>query len=160
MAQGTAHLHSRPVRRRSLCLNLRRYVIIGAVTAVQTGPAWWQTLLIALGGGTLTLVGTVIVGFFNRRSNRNAEWFRRVQWAQQLTASEDEDTRVAGYRVLDYLSRSRLAYKDDQSLLEQLAQDRALDLLSTADKTTVDETDYVLDNDSNEEEAAGHGSIE
>jgi hypothetical protein len=126
------------------------------VTIAQTGPAWWQTLLIAVGGGALTLVGTVIVGLFSRKSSRNAEWFRRVQWAQELTASDDDATRVAGYRVLNYLSESRLADKDDQSLLEQLAKDPDLDQLSTEDTATVDETDYVLDNDGDGEEAADH----
>lgn len=136
---------------------MRRCAILEAVAVAQSGPAWWQTLLIAVGGGALTLVGTVIVGWFNRKSNRNAEWFRRVQWAQELTTADDEDTRVAGYRVLDYLSRSRLADKDDQSLLEQLARDPALDELSAADSETVDETDYVLDNDGEDrEEAADH----
>lgn len=130
--------------------------MIEAVAIAQTGPAWWQTLLIAAAGGGLTLVGTVIVGLFSRKSNRSAEWFRRVQWAQVLTASDDEATRVAGYRVLDYLSESRLADKDGQSLLEQLAKDPDLDQLLTDDTATVAETDYMLDNDGESEEAADH----
>lgn len=121
---------------------------------VSVGPAWWQTLLIAVGGGLLTLIGTLIVGWFSRETSRHAEWFRRVQWAQGMTTATDERTQAAGYRVLAYLSDSTLASHDDQLLLEQLAMDPDLDALSGANSVAVDQTDYVLDNGSGDERGA------
>ena len=120
---------------------------LGPTAVVQVGPAWWQTLLVAIGGGALTLVGTVTVGIFARRSSRNTEWFRRVQWAQGLTSSSNPTTQTAGYRALDYLSESRLAGKDDQLLLERLAMYPPLDQIEAAARTTVDQAAFVLDNE-------------
>ena len=113
---------------------------------------WWQTLLSVLAGGGLTLVGTVWVSRSNRRASGREEWFRRVEWAQQMTASSDQSVRAAGYQVLDFLSSSELATKDDQGLLELLAQDPDLAALSGSDSGTVAETDYVVDTGRNSTE--------
>lgn len=123
---------------------------------VQAGPAWWQTLLAAIGGGVLALVGTVSVGVSDRRSSRNAEWFRRVQWAQRLTAAGEISVRAAGYRALDYLSESRLAGRDDQLLLERLAMSPALEHDAASDLVRVDQTAYVMDNGSDGKVGSEH----
>lgn len=106
---------------------------------------WWQTLLSVIAGGALTLVGTVWVGRLNRRASGREEWFRRVQWAQQLTSSADEPTKVAGFAVLAQLSRSELATDDDKEMLEQLARDPELEVLGSAPAESVEATDYVLE---------------
>lgn len=109
-------------------------------------PQWLQTLLGVLAGGALTLAGTVWVGKQNSRTSGREEWFRRVQWAQQMTRADDEATKASGYKILSYLSESPLATADDQGLLEQMAADPALRALSGAGPEVVDEIDYVRDN--------------
>ena len=113
---------------------------------------WWQTLVSVLAGGGLTLVGTVWVSRTSNRAAGRAEWFRRVEWAQQMTTSSDEFTKAAGYQVLDYLSSSKLATADDQGLLERLAQDPDLAALAGVDPETVDATDYVVDTEMSTDE--------
>lgn len=110
----------------------------------MSGALWWQTLLSVLAGGVLTLLGTVWVGRLNRKASGREEWFRRVQWAQQLTAAGDEATKVAGYGVLAQLSRSKLATEDDKEMLAQLVKDPDLDALLTVPAEAVEATDYVL----------------
>ncbi len=92
----------------------------------MTGTPWWVTLLTALAGGAIALAGALVNGLFDRRRARREEWFRRVQWAQQLTASISERDQEAGYRLLQSLADSDLAAADDLRLLYNLTGDTAL----------------------------------
>jgi len=58
---------------------------------------WWGTLLAALAGGLIAVAGAILNGSFDRRRARGEEWFRRLQWAQQLTASGSDADRAAGF---------------------------------------------------------------
>lgn len=92
-----------------------------------SGTPWWGTLLATLVTGLAALGGTALATWRQNRRAGREEWFRRVQWAQQLTADENDGSRAAGYRVLEQLARSRLADADDLELLTQLARNSAID---------------------------------
>lgn len=92
----------------------------------MNGAPWWVTLLAAMAGGAIALGGALVNGRLDRRRARREEWFRRVQWAQQLTASDRERDREAGYRLLRSLGDSDLATTDDIRLLYDLTDDSAL----------------------------------
>lgn len=66
---------------------------------------------------------------------------RRVQWAQELTASTTERDRAAGYRLLTSLSDSDLASDDDLRLLYDLADDIALTAGNEATIFVVEDTE-------------------
>jgi hypothetical protein len=99
-------------------------------------------LLSGLLGGILGMVGSVIVSRSQNRRAQREEWFRRVQWAEELTASDDERRRTAGYRVLGYLSRSSLA-TDDRTLLLELANPDRLRALTSEYEGSLDGVDFV-----------------
>ena len=88
----------------------------------MTGTPWWATLLTALAGGAIALAGALVNGSFDRRRARREEWFRRVRWAHELTAGDRERDQAAGYRMLEFLSRSNLAASDDLRLLFNLTE--------------------------------------
>ena len=103
----------------------------------------WAVLLSGLLGGVLGMVGSVIVSRSQNRRARQEEWFRRVQWAEGLTASDDEQRRIAGYRVLAQLSRSPLAADDDRKLLLELASENRVGALTSEYERSVDGVDFV-----------------
>jgi len=100
-------------------------------------------LLSGLLGGVLGMVGSVIVSRSQNRRAGQEEWFRRVQWAEGLTASDDEQRRIAGYRVLAQLSRSSLAADDDRKLLLELASENRVGALTSEYERSVDGIDFV-----------------
>jgi hypothetical protein len=103
----------------------------------------WAVLLSGLLGGALGMIGSVIVSRTQSKSDGREEWFRRVQWAQELTASDDEQRRAAGYRVLAQLSQSSLASDDDRELLLQLVDWDRIAALAGKYQEAVDDTDFV-----------------
>lgn len=83
---------------------------------------WWGTVLIAAITAVAALGGTGISTWRQNRRAGREEWFRRVQWAENLAATKNDDERAAaGYRVLEALSDSPLATGDDKRFLLQLA---------------------------------------
>lgn len=83
-----------------------------------------------------------------RERTRREEWFRRLQWAQGLTTAEhNEDTQAAGYSVLFHLASSELATADDLELLSNLFRTDEITQQELAADEIVDETDYVLDDE-------------
>ena len=107
------------------------------------GSAPWAVLLSGLLGGILGMIGSVIVSRTQNGRARQEEWFRRVQWAEGLTASGDEQRRIAGYRVLAQLSRSSLAADDDRRLLLELASEDRVGALTSEYERSVDGIDFV-----------------
>ena len=95
------------------------------------GSAAWAVLVSGLLGGALGVVGSIVVSRTQSRRGRQAEWFRRVQWGEQLTADHDEGRKAAGYRVLNHLARSPMADDDDRSLLLALVRDSSVDALTS-----------------------------
>lgn len=89
-----------------------------------------------------------------RERTRREEWFRRLQWAQGLTSSEDVDTQDAGFKVLIFLASSELATADDLELLDNLLATTELQEREQNDDEDVDETDYVVDTEDQDDEQA------
>ena len=106
---------------------------------------WWGTLLAALAGGLIAVAGAILNGSFDRRRARGEEWFRRLQWAQQLTASGSDADRAAGFRLLRALGESRLASDDDLLLLYVLTDDDDLDAQADLPEHVVDASVYLVD---------------
>lgn len=94
-----------------------------------------------------------------RERTRREEWFRRLQWAQGLTGPKHrEDTRAVGFNVLFHLASSDLATPDDLELLESLFHTHEITEQELADDEIVDETDYVLDDEDDEDDAQAEES--
>lgn len=116
---------------------------------------WWGTALVALITAAAALGGTAIATWRQNKRARQEEWFRRVQWAEQLTASEDDDRSASGYRALQILSDSELASDDDRRLLLGLVNDTANQTAELSFQAEVDEIEFLTDteddNDTTEE---------
>jgi hypothetical protein len=112
----------------------------------MTGVApWWVTIVVAVITGAAALSGSALVTWRqNSRANRE-EWFRRVQWAHELTQSDRDEVQGAGFRLLEHLADSPLAKQEDQELLLQLVQKPELAALAQVDDVDVDDIDYVRD---------------
>ena len=52
-------------------------------------------------------------------SDRRDQWWKRYQWATDLTLSEDVHRRDLGLRVLELLAASRLAGAEEIDLLDE-----------------------------------------
>ncbi|WP_029135505.1 hypothetical protein [Nakamurella lactea] len=88
--------------------------------------------------GLLTVVGAFFAAQRGAKSSRQAtdqrekaaareEWFRRVQWANQLALTANDRVSAAGYAVLSVLADSPLAGDDDLKLLLALSRNELLD---------------------------------
>lgn len=92
-----------------------------------------------------------------RERTRREEWFRRLQWGQGLTSSEDVDTQDAGFKVLIFLATSELAAADDLELLDNLLATTELQERERSDDEIVDETDYVVDTQDEDDDQVEEG---
>lgn len=121
----------------------------------MTGLApWWATLVVAAITAAAALGGGALVTWRqNTRANRE-EWFRRVQWAHELTESDRDQTQAAGYRLLELLADSPLAKNEDRELLLQLVQDESLAALAHADEASLDDIEYIRDTEEEPAEEA------
>lgn len=69
----------------------------------MSGAAWWVVLAAAAIGAAAGITGTMWASRVARRANDRAEWFRRLQWAWQLTWADDRRSIAAGMAMMDYL---------------------------------------------------------
>ncbi|MCL1801669.1 MAG: hypothetical protein FWG25_09975 [Promicromonosporaceae bacterium] len=51
------------------------------------------------------------------RADRREHWWKRAQWALDLTLSENLDKQSMGLRALTYLGKSKLTRKDEAQLI-------------------------------------------
>lgn len=79
------------------------------------------------------------------RAAQREEWFRRLQWATELTSQPDDIIQAAGYSILDVLDASDLADADDRAILRALNKNEALEALQEVYSTELDETEFVTD---------------
>lgn len=144
-----------------------------AIEALQRGTplpdTFWYDFLTgpALGGvcALLAAIGVAASAWLVSRHRRTEagreEWFRRLQWAQELSVAEDEDTATAGFEVMAELATSKLASTDDLKLLGRLMTTIELEAQNQADEGTVDERVYVVDTDGDGRmEEEDHGEAE
>lgn len=83
---------------------------------------------------------------------RCEEWFRRVQWADGLTLSEQTGTQDAGFRLLGHLAESALAKPEAKELLLLLSVDNEVEALERDDADDLDVIDFVRDTDTKDTE--------
>jgi len=113
---------------------------------VTGGTPWWGTLL-ATAVTALAAIGGVSVATWrqNKRARRE-EWFRRLQWAEELRSCGDEGRRAVGAAVLESLASSDLATRDDLELVDALGDSSFVDTaLADIPLDSVDEIDFVED---------------
>lgn len=65
----------------------------------MNGAPWWAVIAAGLTGAVIAFGGTLLSGWRQNRQGRREEWFRRVQWAQSLTATDNDAVKEAGYRI-------------------------------------------------------------
>lgn len=111
----------------------------------MNGAPWWVTIVVGVLTAGAALGGTMVASWRQNRRAGREEWFRRVQWAQGLTAGADDPTRAAGYRVLRQLASSPLATDDDRALLLELTRNPAVEAQREALEQDVDDTAFVRD---------------
>jgi hypothetical protein len=117
---------------------------------VNSAP-WWVVLASTALGGVLGVLGTLWNSGRERARARREEWFRRVQWADSLTASDDPHRRAAGTRLLGVLGRQDLRDNDtgaDAALIDALNRPAGLDELAAA--AMVDDVEVVEDTEDQE----------
>lgn len=112
----------------------------------MTGAPWWVVLASTALGGVLGVLGTLWSSARERDRARREEWFRRVQWAESLTTSNNPHRRATGSRLLGVLGRQELRTNDagaDAALIDALNQPAGLDEFAAA--AAVDDVEVVVD---------------
>lgn len=84
-----------------------------------SGAPWWLLLTTAIVGGAAAIGGAVWASRVQRRSAARAEWFRRLQWAWELTQTGDVPSVTAGMTMMDYLADA--ADLRDAAIIEGIA---------------------------------------
>lgn len=120
------------------------------------GPApWWVTLLV----GALTVSSSFLAARIG--SNRafeatdqrekaaaREEWFRRVQWATELTLRPDLASQATGLSMLAALADSELASDDDLGFIESLnTTNLQLDEVEQSFDDAMDEIGFKADDE-------------
>ncbi|GGM10148.1 hypothetical protein [Nakamurella endophytica] len=127
---------------------------------------WWVTIVI----GVLTVAGSFLAARIGAAQTRQAtdqrelaaareEWFRRMQWAADLSLRDDARSRAAGLALLAALGDSPLAHNADLELLWALNANADLDELESNLVDDLDDTDFIADDDTDTEEDQ-HGNNE
>ncbi len=119
----------------------------------MTGAPWWVTLAVAAVTAIAALGGTAIATWRQNRRAGREEWFRRLQWAEQLAADQDIDRQARGRAAMNALAESRLATPEDLDFIASitdLEDVHALEETLTAE--TVDAIDFIEDTEDSEPE--------
>ncbi len=121
------------------------------------GAPWWVVLASTALGGVLGVLGTLWNSGRERARARREEWFRRIQWADTLTTSDDPHRRATGTRLLGVLGRKDLRADDagaDAALIDALNRPSGLDeieAVATGHGQDVDDVEFVEDTGDQEE---------
>lgn len=90
-------------------------------------PNWWEPW--AAFGSYAALFAAIVaflIGWMTLKQKREAdarsEWWRRTQWALEATTDKDEQMNSYGVKMLELLSKSRMADKDDKAMLDTVWQ--------------------------------------
>lgn len=119
------------------------------------GPTpWWVTLVV----GALTVSSSFLAARIGANRSSEAtdqrekasareEWFKRFEWATELTLQSDDAAKAAGFAALGALATSKLASVDDLKLLAALTANTGLNELEGDYREEVDETDFFEDDE-------------
>lgn len=78
------------------------------------------------------IVGLATLWQRNRTDKRD-QWWKRAQWALDLTLDEDPIRQAVGLRALQYLANSKLAGRDEAAMLEAAWAEPLADEAGTSD---------------------------
>lgn len=127
------------------------------MTLAQSDPALFDSLSklgpVATGAAAIValIIGIATVRQRNRADQRD-QWWKRAQWALELTLSDDSVKVARGYEVLEYLADSELAGDDEQALLAAASNSALVSAI------TVGDNGPGVVGDASEEEIDGIGS--
>lgn len=127
---------------------------------MTSGTPWWGTLLATFLASAFTLAGTWVATLrldrrarLTMRSTGREEWFRRLQWAEELSAADHDDRRAVGRAILNELAESSLATAEDVRLIRAMSNLTDLAALESGlTGTTVDAVDFVEDTGATDQE--------
>lgn len=119
----------------------------------MTGAPWWVTVAVAVVTAAAALGGTAIATWRQNRRAGREEWFRRLQWAEQLAADPDVDRRARGRAAMNALADSKLATPEDLDFIASITDlDNVHALEETLTAETVDAIDFIEDTEGSEPE--------
>lgn len=120
---------------------------------IPAGASEWWTDVTAPQATLIAALGVGIIGGFTilqkLRNDRRDQWWKRTQWAIDLTLIDEERSQIVGWAALAELSASEPATRQDRLLLRQVV-DAALD--EVADAGEIDDTDEVVIEDGGDNE--------
>jgi hypothetical protein len=93
----------------------------------MTGTGWLGALSllgpVATGAAAMMALAVGVATIRQRdRADQREQWWKRAQWALELTHADDAALTTRGYAALEHLARSDLATADEQRLLEALLE--------------------------------------
>lgn len=119
-----------------------------------SGAPWWVLLTTAIVGAAAAIGGAVWASRVQRRSATRAEWFRRLQWAWELTQTGDVSSVTVGMTMMDYLLSA--TDRRDAAIIEGIAPIvREVGRLAADYRDTSGGLDIVPDTDDTGRERAG-----
>ncbi len=118
--------------------------VLGLVVQLVVGAATVAAAFYAARAGARA---TQLSADQSERAARRQEWFRRMQWATDLTLADNARSVAKGRALLAVLARSELATADDEALLEALNANPVLNELEQKYADEVDEVDFVTEDE-------------
>lgn len=106
-----------------------------------SGTPWWGTLLATMVAALAALGGTAIATWRQNRRAGREEWFRRLQWAEELCAASRPHRRAVGRAAMSALTESGLATPEDVTLINRIID--LSDLYAVGDALSADPVDAV-----------------
>ena len=94
-------------------------------TALAATLDWLREWLLSPGFGGAAAVLAAVIAFFaarrqaevNRIAGRKEQWWKRAEWALNLTLSDKSENRIVGLDTLDALSRSEWAAEHEGDVI-------------------------------------------
>jgi hypothetical protein len=100
--------------------------VLRALVSVGTGALdWLREWLLSPGFGGAAAVLAAVIAFLaarrqaevNRVAGRKEQWWKRAEWALNLTLSDKSENRIVGLDTLDALSRSEWAAEHEGDVI-------------------------------------------
>ena len=114
---------------------------------------WWGTVLIAFISAAAALGGTALATWRQNRRAGREEWFRRLQWAEELASSPDTDRQARGRAAMNALAGSTLATPEDVDLIATITDLEDVHAYEeTLTSESVDAIEFVEDTEHSEPE--------
>ena len=102
-----------------------RAVVRTLVTIADSTLDWLREWLLSPGFGGAAAVLAAVIAFLaarrqaevNRIAGRKEQWWKRAEWALNLTLSDKSENRIVGLDTLDALSRSEWAAEHEGDVI-------------------------------------------